>query len=118
MADQFQDGPDPSDGVDDVPRVECSRCDAEWDLRYELDELEIGNRAVERFALDHRRHTGHFPDTVTPWIADCRRCPDGEEFLAERPARRWAETHARHTRHGVRIRHADLDEPVVVAREE
>ncbi|ACM58893.1 hypothetical protein Hlac_3376 (plasmid) [Halorubrum lacusprofundi ATCC 49239] len=41
--------------------------------------------------------------SVSPWIVRCQRCPDGEQFLSERPARRWAETHARHTRHAVRI---------------
>jgi hypothetical protein len=102
------------DQFDDAPTVSCSRCDAEWNLEYELDELQVGNRALERFALDHKRHTGHFPDDVSPWIAACRRCPDGEEFLSERPARRWAETHARHTRHEVTLRHAEA-EPTVVS---
>lgn len=104
----------PSDDVDDLPEITCSRCDATWCLAYELDELRAGNRAVEQFALDHRRHTGHFPDDVTPWIVDCQRCPDGEEFLSERPARRWAETHARHTRHSVVLDHADQATPTTV----
>jgi len=88
----------PEDGV---PTVSCSRCNREWDLHYELDELYAGNRAVEQFALDHERHTGHFPDDVTPWLVDCRQCPDGDRYLEERPARRWAKTHARHTSHTV-----------------
>lgn len=95
---------DEEDRIDSVPTVACSRCGREWDLAYELDELHAGNQAVEQFAMDHERHTGHFPDDVTPWIADCRQCPDGEEYLSERPARRWAETHARHTRHEVALR--------------
>ncbi|MDQ2053987.1 MULTISPECIES: hypothetical protein [Halobellus] len=90
----------PEDGV---PTVSCSRCNREWDLHYELDELYAGNRAVEQFALDHERHTGHFPDDVTPWVVDCRQCPDGDRYLEERPARRWAETHARHTGHTVEL---------------
>ena len=53
--------------VDDLPVVSCSRCDAEWTLEYELEELCAGNQAVEQFALDHARHTGHYPDDVTPW---------------------------------------------------
>ncbi|WP_321168271.1 hypothetical protein [Halorubrum sp. JWXQ-INN 858] len=87
----------------------CSRCGREWDLAYELDELSAGNRAVEQFALDHHRHTGHYPDGVTPWIADCLICPDGERFLAERPARRFARTHARHTGHAVSLSKPDAD---------
>ncbi len=89
----------------DPPTVSCTRCDATWTLTYELDDLQVGNRAVEQFALDHKRHTGHFPDDITPWLARCHRCPDGEEFLAEDPARRWAEIHARHTRHTVTLTH-------------
>ena len=111
MSDQFDS--DPPEDVDDVPTVTCSRCDREWDLAYELDELEVGNRAVEKFALDHRRHTGHFPDDVTAWTVDCRQCPGGERFLAERPARRWAETHARHTGHALGVRHGDAEETLV-----
>ncbi|WP_435194698.1 hypothetical protein [Natronomonas sp. EA1] len=87
-----------------VPTVTCSRCDSEWELDFELDELMAGNRAVEQFALDHERHTGHFPDDVTPWRVDCRRCPGGEAYLEERPARRWALVHHRHTRHAVELR--------------
>lgn len=114
---------DPDDGdvprsdeeVDDTPVVTCSRCDHEWCLGYELDELRVGNRALEQFALDHMRHTGHYPDDVTPWVADCRRCPDGEAFLSERPARRWAKTHARHARHDVELRHPEEETAVVEA---
>lgn len=95
---------EPGAPPDDAPTVSCSRCGRSWDLSYELDDLQVGNRALEQFALDHHRHTGHYPDDVTPWVVGCRRCPDGERFLSERPARRWAETHARHTRHAVEIR--------------
>jgi hypothetical protein len=89
---------------DRVPTVTCSRCGRAWDLGYELDDMQVGNRALEQFALDHRRHTGHFPDDVTPWLVECRNCPDEDAFLSERPARRWARTHARHTRHVVDVR--------------
>lgn len=116
MTSRDEDVPVPADEVDDTPTIACSRCDREWDLAYELDELQVGNQAVEQFALDHLRHTGHYPDDATPWIVSCRRCPDGEEFLSERPARRWAETHARHTRHDVDLHHPDHDEPTVVER--
>ncbi|MFC7176567.1 hypothetical protein [Halosegnis marinus] len=105
------------DAVDDLPTVSCSRCDDEWALDYELEELTVGNQAVEAFALDHFQHTGHFPDDVSPWVADCRRCPEGVERLDEAGARRWAATHARHTRHRVTVDHADLDEPTVVERD-
>jgi hypothetical protein len=103
------DGSSPSAPCDDpdgdrAPTVTCSRCDREWDLGFELDELGAGNRALEQFALDHERHTGHFPDDVTPWLVDCRQCPDGDGYLAQRPARRWAQTHARHTGHPVELR--------------
>ncbi|MEF8814044.1 MAG: hypothetical protein V5A55_09530 [Halovenus sp.] len=99
---------------DRMPTVTCTRCDETWRLAYELDDLQVGNRAVERFAIDHHRHTGHFPDGVTPWLAECRQCPDGEQFLSEQPARRWAQTHVRHTRHDVSLRHApsDTDEEI------
>jgi hypothetical protein len=99
-------GPDVGGDVDarnGTPTVTCSRCNREWDLDFELDELRAGNRAVEQFALDHERHTGHFPDDVTPWLVDCRRCPDGDSYLSRRPARRWARTHARHTGHEVEL---------------
>ncbi|WP_332897846.1 MULTISPECIES: hypothetical protein [unclassified Haladaptatus] len=99
--------------VDDTPTITCSRCDREWSLSYELDDLGVGNQSFEQFALDHMRHTGHFPDEVTPWIADCQQCPDGEHFLSESPARRWAETHVRHTRHDVVLEHAG-DDPICV----
>lgn len=101
----------------DAPTVSCSRCGRTWELRYELDELKVGNRALERFALDHRRHTGHYPDDVTPWIAGCRRCPDEDVFLSEQPARRWAQTHARHTRHKVAVQPPSGDEDIVGVEE-
>jgi hypothetical protein len=87
-----------------VPTVTCSRCGREWELDFELAELHAGNRAVEQFALDHERHTGHFPDDVTPWIVECQQCPDAEQYLEDRPARRWAKVHARHTTHTVVLR--------------
>jgi hypothetical protein len=104
----------PGNDVNDVPTVACSRCDREWDLDYELDDLQAGNRALEQFALDHERHTGHLPDGVAPWSVTCRRCPAEEVFLSERPARRWAETHARHTRHSVTVEHATEDETAII----
>ena len=110
MSDQFDGGNRSPDGIDDTPTVTCSRCDTEWDLEYELDTLRVGNRAVERFALDHKLHAGHFPDEVRPWTVVCEQCSDGDEFLTERPARRWAETHARHTRHSVTVERANTDE--------
>jgi hypothetical protein len=94
-----------ADEVDDVPTVSCTRCGREWDLAYELDELVAGNQAVEQFALDHKRHTGHFPDDAATWLARCRHCPEGVERLSIAAARRWAETHARHTRHSVAVSH-------------
>jgi hypothetical protein len=97
------------DDVDDLPTVTCQRCDDEWDLAYELDDLRAGNRALEQFALDHERHTGHYPDDVTPWVVTCRQCPATDRFLAEHPARRWARIHARHTRHRVELGHAEAD---------
>ncbi|CDK40299.1 MULTISPECIES: hypothetical protein [unclassified Halorubrum] len=102
----------------EVPTVSCARCDREWDLDRELDEIPPGGHAIEQFALDHERHTGHYPDDVTPWTVRCRRCPDGERFLSERPARRWAETHARHTRHTVDIEAPTGDDGVVTASDE
>lgn len=95
---------DGSETPEHVPTVRCSRCSREWQLDVELDEHRAGNRAVELFALDHERHTGHFPDDVRPWVVDCQRCPAGDGYLAEQPARRWAETHARHTGHAVEVR--------------
>ncbi len=100
-----------------VPTVSCSRCGRVWDLDYELDERRAGNRAVEQFALDHERHTGHFPDDVTPWIVDCRQCPEREGYLSEGPARRWAETHTRHTRHAVEIQPPHAESPTDVIGE-
>jgi hypothetical protein len=106
VSDRTDDDARPHD-IDDTPTVTCSRCDHEWSLEYELDDLEVGNQSFEQFALDHMRHTGHFPDGVSPWLVACRRCPEGERFLSEGPARRWAETHARHARHAVEIEHED-----------
>lgn len=100
-------------GPDDPPTVSCSQCDRTWDLRYELDDLAVGNRAIEQFALDHHRHTGHYPDDVTPWIADCRQCPQAEQFLSENPARRFATTHARHTGHTVGLQPPESEEMTV-----
>jgi len=100
----------------EVPTISCTRCDREWNLDNELDDLDPGSHAIEQFALDHERHTGHYPDDVSLWIVRCQRCPDGKQFLSERPARRWAETHARHTRHAVRIE-APTGADDVVSRE-
>jgi len=97
-------------GPEDPPTITCSRCDREWRLDYELDDLQAGNRAFERFAMDHHRHTGHYPDGVTPWRIACRQCPEREQFLAERPARRHAQTHARHTRHTVELEAPEREE--------
>lgn len=113
MSDQFDSDRATPDDIDDTPTVACSRCDTEWDLSYELDTLRVGNRALERFALDHKRHVGHFPDEVQPWSVACTGCPDSDEFLTERPARRWAETHARHTSHTVTLGHADGSESTI-----
>lgn len=99
---------------DNDPTVTCERCGREWDLSYELDELMAGNRAAEQFALDHERHTGHYPDGVSTWRATCRRCPDGVERLSETAARRWARTHARHTRHDVTLHHAGSEETTLI----
>jgi hypothetical protein len=110
MSDPDRDPGLPPGDVEDLPTVACSRCDREWELTYELEELRAGNRALEQFALDHQRHTGHYPDDATPWLATCRHCPAAEAFLAERPARRWAETHARHTRHHIALEHANGNE--------
>lgn len=97
---------EPSD-PDSTPTVTCSICDWEWSLEYELDELQAGNGAVSQLAMDHYRHTGHYPDGVTPWVVDCLECHDGEQFLRERPARRFAQTHARHTGHEIEIEPPD-----------
>lgn len=107
-------GDEESPAVDDLPTISCSRCDETWDLGYELDDLQVGNQAVHQFALDHHRHTGHFPDEVTPWIAECQNCPDTELFLTESPARRWSETHARHTRHTVALTEPDSSSTVEI----
>ena len=122
MSNPPADRPDPvaeTDGTpaDNTPTVTCSQCDRTWALEYELDSLYAGNQAFEQFALDHKRHTGHFPDDVTPWIADCDRCPATEQYLDEEPARRWAETHARHTTHPVSLTHDPSDGAVTVAAE-
>jgi hypothetical protein len=109
---------DPPADVDDTPTVACERCGREWDLGYELDDLGIGNQAVEQFALDHKRHTGHYPDGVAPWIADCRHCPESVERLSKSAARRWAETHARHTSHESDVGRANDDETTVVGAPE
>ena len=118
---------DPSDGIGsddgddltggdpaDAPTISCERCDREWDLAREFDQLGVGNHAVEQFALDHKRHTGHFPDDVTTWVAECRRCPEASEHLVRHAAERWANSHARHTRHSVEIQHGFDDETTVV----
>lgn len=113
---------DPFDGIDDpadidefdAPTVNCTRCDCKWDLTQEFEELGVGNHAIEQFALDHKRHTGHFPDDITTWHATCRHCPEEVERLAQDATARWAETHARHTRHSIEIRHARSDETTIV----
>lgn len=102
----------PAEDHDPDLTVSCARCDREWDLSAELDA--VGNQAFERFALDHRQHTGHFPDDVATWRAVCRNCPEDAERLEKRAAHRWAETHARHTRHAVEVRHATDDAVEVV----
>ncbi|ELZ90145.1 hypothetical protein C440_17111 [Haloferax mucosum ATCC BAA-1512] len=112
--DDFQ-RPIPTDPIDDTPTVSCSQCDDEWDLSHELDVLQLGNQSVEQFALDHHRHTGHFPDGATPWVATCQQCPDAEQFISETPARRWARTHTRHTRHDVELVHEDEVESVIAS---
>ncbi|MFW5900821.1 MAG: hypothetical protein ACOCTH_03530 [Halodesulfurarchaeum sp.] len=101
------------DGVDDVPTVSCEQCGREWDLTYELEDLAVGNQALEQFALDHQRHTGHFPDGVSTWRAECRQCPETVQRLEKRSARRWARTHARHTTHSVAIKHAGEENSIV-----
>lgn len=111
--DETPDTADESGEYDNVPTIICSRCDSEWDLTYELDVLRLGNQSGEQFALDHMRHTGHFPDSVSPWTVDCRQCPSSEQFLSERPATRWATTHARHTRHTVAVNHPEQEETLI-----
>ncbi|SFR99226.1 hypothetical protein SAMN05216559_2173 [Halomicrobium zhouii] len=105
----------PSDPEPDDIIVSCERCDREWDLSDEL--ATVGNQAFEQFALDHRRHTGHFPDSIETWRTSCRNCPEEAERLDEDAAHRWAATHARHTRHDVEIRHATADEVSVIEGE-
>ncbi|QCC51801.1 hypothetical protein [Halapricum salinum] len=107
------DAPSDPDAVDDTPTIACERCGRAWDLDYELDEMAVGNLAVEQFALDHQRHTGHFPDGISTWQAECRNCPEEVQRLEESAARRWAETHARHTRHTVAVTHADGETTLV-----
>jgi hypothetical protein len=102
MADPEPDDP-MSDAGENVPTVTCERCGREWDLEYELEDMAVGNQAIEQFALDHQRHTGHFPDGLVVWQADCRHCPESVQRLDERGARRWAKTHARHTSHEVAL---------------
>ncbi len=102
-------GDPPSPG----PTIACSRCGREFTLEYELDELQVGNQAVEKFALDHKRHTGHFPDEISTWTADCRKCPETVHRLEESGATRWARTHARHTGHEITLRHAESETRVV-----
>lgn len=94
-----------------VPSVECSRCGRTWELSYELDQRHAGNQALEQFAMDHHRHTGHFPDEVRPYTVNCRRCPEADQYLSERPARRFAETHARHTGHSIELSGPGIEEP-------
>jgi len=101
------------DDIDDLPTVSCERCGRKWDLAYELEEVAVGNQAFEQFALDHQRHTGHFPDGISTWGADCRQCPEAIQRLDERAARRWAETHARHTGHAVEVDHAEKELTVI-----
>jgi len=111
------DAPGP-DEIDDTPTITCERCDRAWDLEYELTELAVGNQAIQQFALDHHRHTGHYPDGIATWQASCRQCPETVERLEESAAKRWAETHARHTRHSVAIEHGEDEQTVVTAPEE
>ena len=105
------------DEVDDMPTISCTQCGREWELGYELDELRVGNQAVEQFALDHHRHTGHFPDDVSTWQGDCLRCPEAIERLTEDAAYRWSRTHARHTGHSVEVHHAGDGATTVVEGE-
>jgi len=115
VPDSHDPSPDaPGGNPGDAPVVSCSRCNREWDLTFELEDLKVGNQAVEQFALDHQRHTGHFPDGVSTWLANCRQCPESVERLSEDAARRWSEIHARHTTHAVELDHASLEEPEVV----
>ncbi len=102
---------DASDDPGNAPTVSCRRCGREWDLGDELDA--VGNSAFEQFALDHRRHTGHFPDGIATWRAVCRHCPERAERIEESGVRRWARTHARHTDHAVDIEGSDGESTLV-----
>ncbi|MUV89784.1 hypothetical protein GJ629_07645 [Halapricum sp. CBA1109] len=113
MPDDSDDPTGVPDSVDDTPIISCERCGREWDLAYELDEMAVGNQAVQQFALDHHRHTGHFPDGVETWQAVCRHCPEEIQRLESSAARRWAETHARHTTHSVSLVDTDGETTVV-----
>lgn len=104
------------DAENDVPTVSCSRCGREWTLDSDLDVRAAGGGLIEQFALDHERHTGHYPDDITPWMVVCRRCPAGEQYLRERPARRWADTHCRHTGHVVELQPPDDDSPELIGK--
>ncbi|QGN06348.1 hypothetical protein Hrd1104_02915 [Halorhabdus sp. CBA1104] len=116
MADHKTDEEPPA-SEENVPTVSCDRCGREWDLGYELEAMAVGNQAIEQFALDHQRHTGHFPDGLAVWQADCRHCPESVQRLEERGARRWAATHARHTNHDVTLVGDDGHETIVHAPE-
>lgn len=117
MPDHTDDPTPTGDGFEDAPTITCQRCDRSWDLSQEFEELGVGNHAVEQFALDHKRHTGHFPDGVETWRAACRNCPEAAERLSKDAATRWSETHARHTRHRVELHHARSDETTVIDAE-
>lgn len=110
LSEQTESDGHPPENPNLAPTVECSTCGQEWELSYELDELHAGNRAVEQFALDHYRHTGHYPDDVSPWRVTCQDCPAEEQYLEERPARRFGRTHARHTRHDLVLGRPNGDE--------
>jgi hypothetical protein len=55
---------------------------------------------------------------VSTWRATCRQCPDSVERLSEDAARRWARTHARHTRHDVTLHHAESEETSLIEGED
>jgi hypothetical protein len=103
---------------EDAPTITCKRCDQTWDLAREFEDLGVGNHAIEQFALDHKRHTGHFPDSIRTWRAKCHNCPEEAERLAQDAVTRWAETHARHTRHEIEICHARSDKTTLVASDD
>ncbi|ACV46329.1 MULTISPECIES: hypothetical protein [Halomicrobium] len=104
-------GPDDTEPPSNDPTISCRRCGREWDLGEELDA--VGNQAFEQFALDHRHHTGHFPDGVATWRVECRHCPETVERIEEGGAKRWAHTHVRHTNHAVTIHGTDGTERVL-----